>query len=149
MAVAVCCFVKSSPITQFGCIPACPTMEGERERTPRKHMCTRSDSSTKRTEAPDVLPCGKHKGTAINNVPAPYLIGLCCWQMAATSRCGDPDCACDSLRCFRVAKFRDYKRGDDDWRHWLKRTHPRIVALARRYVRENHLCHHCGNTLFQ
>ncbi len=95
----------------------------------------------------DTLPFGKHRHTAIGDVPAPYLIGLCCWQLAATARCTDPDCACDSLRCFRVGKFREFARGDEDWRCWLRRSHPGIVELARRHVRANNLCHHCGERL--
>ena len=92
------------------------------------------------------LPFGKHRGAAIKDVPAPYLIGLCAWQLAAASKCDDPACTCESLHCFRVGKFRNFPR-DRDWRHWLKRQHPRIVSLARRHVRENRLCHHCGERL--
>ena len=111
---------------------------------------TPDEPQPKRAEpesSPDTIPFGKHKHAAISDVRAPYLIGLCCWQLAATTRCTDPDCACDSLRCFRVGKFREFARGDDDWRYWLKRTHPHVVALARRHVRAKNLCHHCGERL--
>ena len=141
-------------------------MAGERERSPRRHGEPRFETrlepavvGTTDATPPElqnasqgglqlaVLPFGKHRGTPIGDVPAPYLIMLCCWQLAATSSCTDPDCPCDSLRCYRVGKFREYMRGDEDWRLWLKRTHPRVVALARRHVHNHHLCHHCGTRL--
>ncbi len=116
----------------------------------RMAMARTDEPQAKRPEpdsGPDTIPFGKHKGAAISDVPPAYLIGLCCWQLAATSKCNVPDCSCESLRCFRVGKFKEFARGDEDWRHWLKRNHPGIVTLARRYVRDNHLCHHCGERL--
>ena len=125
-----------------------------RERSPRPSLrgaqARLEAAETRRPE--DGFPLGtvlfgKHKGQPISHVPPEYLVGMCCWQLAATPRCTDPDCDCTSFRCWRVGRFREFRRGEQDWRCWVRSTHPQVVAVARRRVREERRCHKCGNKL--
>ena len=94
-----------------------------------------------------MLPFGKHKGQSISTVDPQYLARICCRELAATPRCWDPDCDCTSFSCWRVACFKEFRRGDDDFRYWVQRIHPDVVTAARRRVCDERRCRQCGGSL--
>ena len=68
------------------------------------------------------------------------ILKLCHFEVYSTCCCGDDDCDCTELRCFRPTKIRPLFETS------ARRVRPpdKIVKEARRILKKRNLCCHCG-----
>ena len=117
--------------------------------------------STHYLESKMILDFGKHKGTALENVPNDYLGWLTKWDVGWYCSCGDEECDDD---CKRPAKLRRVVKSRCKRETWVGGeletcscsiceslkfldTRPDIIKAARELATSRKLCSHCWKVM--